>query len=124
MLSIVPIAYVALKLGGEPYTVFIVHLFIGSCAFVARLLIVRHLIKVSVREYLIKALLPCLWIAIPSVALSLVFKIFLPDGLLWAVVIAGLSAICVLTLSYYLGLTRTERLFVNDKIATITKKKE
>ena len=122
LLLIVPVAYVALKLGGEPYTVFLVHLFIGLCAFVARLLIVRNLINMSVREYLIKALLPCLWIALPAVALSIMIKTFLPDGLLWAIVIAALSALFVLVLSYCLGLTRTERMFVNDKITTITKK--
>lgn len=122
MLSIVPVAYITLRLGGEPYTVFIVHLIIGSCAFVARLLIVRNLINLSVREYLIKALLPCVWITIPAVGFSLVLKVFLPEGLIWAAVIAALSAIAVLILSYVIGLTKTERAFVDGKIENIFKK--
>lgn len=122
LLSIVPVAYITLRLGGEPYSVFIVHLIIGSCAFVARLLIVRNLINLSVREYIVKALLPCVWITIPAVAFSLVLKVFLPKCLIWAIGVAVLSAIGVLILSYFLGLTKSERLFVNDKIATLTKK--
>lgn len=122
LIAIVPIAYIALKLGGEPYTVFIVHLAIGMCAFIVRLLIVRNLIRLSIREYLIKALIPCVWVFIPAVVISLMLKIFLPVGLAWAVVIAGLSAMSVVTLSYALGLTKSERAFVNEKIEFIFKK--
>ena len=82
----------------------------------------RNLINLSVREYLFKALLPCVWITIPAVAFSLVLKAFLPKCLIWAIGVAVLSAIGVLILSYFLGLTKSERLFVNDKIAALTKK--
>lgn len=45
LLMIVPIAYITLRLGAEPYAVFIVHFAIAIVAFIARLFIVGRLIE-------------------------------------------------------------------------------
>lgn len=48
---IVPISYVVLKLGGAPYSVFIVHIVISFLAFVIRLYLVKQLIDYSISLY-------------------------------------------------------------------------
>lgn len=119
LLAIVPIAYIVLKLGGNPYSVFIVHLIVAVIAFTARIIIVRKLIDLSVREYVAKVLRPCALVGLPSVALSLLAKILLPDSLLYACIVVLISVSVVALCSLTIGLTSNERKFVLSKIPVI-----
>lgn len=47
-----PISYLVLKLGGEPYVVLFVGIVISIFAFLARLLILKNLISLPIKEYL------------------------------------------------------------------------
>lgn len=118
LLSIVPIAYVALKLGAEPYMVFAVHLFVAVFAFVARLTIVKNLISLSVHMYIITVILPCLFVVTPSVIFALGVKYIFPQGLVYAFTVILLSFLSVVSFSFLFGLTRNERKFILSKIPT------
>lgn len=118
LLSIVPIAYVALKLGAEPYMVFAVHLFVAVLAFVARLTIVKNLISLSVHMYIITVILPCLFVVTPSVIFALGVKYIFPQGLVYAFTVILLSFLSVVSFSFLFGLTRNERKFILSKIPT------
>ena len=119
LLLIVPISYIALKMGAEAYAVFVVHIGIALIAFVVRLFIIRKMICLSVREYLRKAIMPCFFVAIPSIALSLLAKFLFPDGLLYAVLVVVVSLSIVMLFSATLGLTKNERKFVWSKLARV-----
>ena len=119
LLAIVPIAYIVLKLGGNPYSVFIVHLIVAVIAFTVRIIIVRKLIGLSVREYVAKVLKPCVLVGLPSVALSLLVKILLSDSLLYACIVVLISVSVVALCSLTIGLTANERRFVLSKIPVI-----
>ncbi len=119
LLAIVPVAYIVLKLGGNPYSVFIVHLVIALVAFTARIIIVRKLIDLSVREYFAKVLKPCALVGMPSIALSLLAKMLLPDSFLYACVVVLISVSIVVVASLTIGLTSNERRFVLSKIPVI-----
>lgn len=116
LLSIVPIAYIALKLGAEPYAVFIVHFCIAIAAFIARISIIRKMIKLSVREYIYKAIMPCTYVAFPSIIMSLLTKWLLPNGFAYAIVVILLTFFFVASFSILFGLSRNERNFVFQKI--------
>lgn len=116
LLSIVPIAYITLKFGAPPYTVFLVHLSVALIAFIARLLIVRNLIKLSLREYMTKALLPCVYVAIPSVIVSLFLKNMMFEGRIYAILTIILAVFIVAVFSIFLGLTVSERQFVLSRL--------
>lgn len=118
LLSIVPIAYVALKLGAEPYMVFAVHLFVAVFAFVARLTIVKNLISLSVHMYIITVILPCLFVVTPSVIFASGVKYIFPQGLVYAFTVILLSFLSVVSFSFLFGLTRNERKFILSKIPT------
>lgn len=119
LLAIVPVAYIVLKLGGNPYSVFVVHLVIALVAFTARIIIVRKLIDLSVREYFAKVLKPCVLVGAPSIALSLLAKMLLPDSFLFACIVVLLSVSVVAFASLTIGLTSNERKFVLSKIPVI-----
>lgn len=119
LLSIVPIAYVVLKFGGNPTSVYIVHLSVGLIAFIARLLIVRPLIHLSIRKYFKVVIAPCVIVTVLSFSLSFFVKHMLPEGIGYSIVICMLCALFVILFAYVIGLTKGERAFINEKITSL-----
>lgn len=120
LIAIVPIAYIVLKLGGNPYSVFIVHIAVAIVAFIARLVIVKELIHFSVKEYILKAILPCIVVLLPSSICSIIIKDLLPDGLGYTILKIALIVLQTALFSFVLGLTKGEQSFL---ISKITKKR-
>ena len=118
LLSIVPIAYVVLKLGGSPESVYVVHLVICIIAFLTRLWVIKPMIKLSMRQYFVHVVLPCFGVMTVSILLSMLLKNMLPVGILSTAVVCLSSAIFVLLLTYILGLTNSERNFIKSKAVT------
>ena len=116
LLMIVPLAYIPLKLGAEPYTVFVVHLTIAIIAFITRIFIIRKLIDLSVKEYLINAIFPCIKVALPSIIISLTIKFAFPNELIYSIIVVIITLIIVLVTSFLFGLTDNERHFVLSKV--------
>lgn len=119
LLSIVPVAYIVLKLGGDPNSVYVVHLAICIIAFFARLLIIRPMIKLSLRQFFSYVIWPCMLVAVASFVLSYIICRVFPDGLLYSFINCLISIIFVAFFSYIIGLTNSERRFFNEKILGI-----
>ena len=122
LLSIVPIAYVVLKLGGSPESVYFVHLVICVVAFVARLWVIKPMIKLSLRKYFSCVIFRCLIVLAVSLPLCILIKYILPVGVLPSVIVCVISVVVALTISYLIGLTSGERLFVRTKCVEINRK--
>lgn len=116
LIGIVPVAYIVLKLGGNPYSVFIVHIIIGLIAFGARLFIVRKLISLSARKYAKNVIVPCFFVVLPSVICAILIKQIMPGQILFACINIVLIIITTSLFSFFLGLTKNERKFILDKI--------
>ena len=80
LLLIVPIAYVVLKMGGNPQSVFIIHLLVAIVAQFARLVIIGRLIEMSISHYLRKVIAPILGVTFLSVIMVLMLKTFILHG--------------------------------------------
>lgn len=119
LLTIVPIAYVVLKLGGDPTSVFIVHLVVCIIAFIIRVLIVKPLIGLSLKEYFDKTILKILLVAITSLIPVVGLHLVLPAGIVSTFIICGLAVLIVSISSFLVGMTKNERQFVLSKIKTI-----
>lgn len=119
LLAIVPISYMVLKLGGNPDSVFIVHLCICIVAFIVRLYIVKPLIKITVHDYMANVIARCAAVAVPAIGVSVLIKVLLPQSVLYALLVCCLSAATVVVLAYYVGLTRHERMVIGGKIMTV-----
>lgn len=122
LISIAPASYIVLKLGGNPTSVYIVHLSIAIIAFVARLFIVRPLIKLSISDYCKTVVFPCIMVSIFSFAIAESVKSVLPSSLLYAILVCGISSMVVSLLAYSIGLTKSERVFINNKVVNIYNK--
>lgn len=116
LILIVPTAYLVLKLGGAPFTVFVVHLCLGIIAFMARLFIVRPLINMSIRKYIINVIVPCSVVLLTSLIISYLLKLAIPETNINSVIKIVSSGMIVIISSYLFGLTKGERYFVSQKV--------
>lgn len=115
LLSIVPIAYMVLKLGGSPASVYVVHLVICIIAFLTRLWVIKPMIKLSIRQYISCVILRCTLVFTISLPLCFLIKHLLPIGILATVIVCLVCMLVASATSYLLGLDKGERHFVNAK---------
>lgn len=122
LLAIVPIAYIVLKLGGNPVSVYLVYLSVAVVAFFTRLFIIRPMIKLSIRAYFFEVLSKAFLVCFISYGLMHLLKTVIPEGIIWTFLICIVSVLTVLLLSYTLGLSHSERSFVNSKCTSFINK--
>ncbi len=123
LLTIVPISYIVLKLGGNPASVFVVHLCVCIVTFIVRLFIIRPMIGLVLSDYVRKVLLCCLSVTVASLILPTLYKFFLYNDGLFSFLAE--CVLCVLSVSicvFYLGLTASERGFILDKLSQLKSK--
>lgn len=122
MILIVPVAYVILKLGGNPTTVFYTHLGFALLTFVMRLFIVRPMINFKITDYMKECILRISVITISSVGIVAITKHFLNEGTMESLYMIFLSVVVASIISYIFGLTANERKMINSKIVAISTK--
>ena len=119
LLSILPISYVVLKLGGAPYSVFIVHLCVCFIAFVIRLFIIRLMIKLPLIPYFKQVVIRSLAVTVLAVILPLLLKMVLPETLWSFFLICVVCLVSVAIIAYCCGLSFSEREFVRSKLQAV-----
>lgn len=123
LLMILPVAYVVLRLGGAPYTVFMVHILFSFLAFCARLIMASRATGMPKREFVKSVLLPIIMVTSTSAIAPLCAYLFLDEGLLRFLVVGFVSVLCTLSSVYILGVRAEERTMINQKVlAAIIKK--
>lgn len=116
LLMIFPIAYIVLKLGGNPQSVFIVHLTICVIAFVVRLLIVRSLVRLSVGSYFKDVILRCMVVGICSLIIPIISNYLLSETLIGVLTECLISIFSAGLFSFLIGMTSRERKSIIKKI--------
>ena len=116
LLLILPIAYYVLKLGAEPYAVFVVQFAIMVIVQILRLFLVCHKIKMSKREYVKRVLLRCVLVMLTSSVIPIVLYVMLPQSIISFIIVVLVSLFSVLSCSYCIGLTVEERTIVREKV--------
>lgn len=104
MLMICPIAYVCLKIGCQPYVVFIVHLVIGCIAHFLRLIIVRRKIGFHIMTYISEVMVKNIIILFVVLGFFLFFKSHI-NVLLGIPLLLIITIVCV----FFIGLVSRER---------------
>jgi O-antigen/teichoic acid export membrane protein len=116
MLTIVPIAYAVLKLGGAPWSVFAVYLVIAILAFVLAVYIALPMIEMRAKDYLTMAVKPCFWVLSLSIVPPIAMKMMGQTGLLFSLLTIAVTIIGTLLASYTAGVTREEKQLINAYI--------
>ena len=122
LLLILPVSYVCLRLGCPAYSVFIVHFVMEAIAQIARMVMLRPLIGLRLRDYFFNVYLKILIVVLVSVILPGLVYFTMDDNVLRFFAV-GLA--CVLSVgfsAYFLGLSTNERVFVRSKIVGVISK--
>lgn len=124
ILLIVPVAYVALKLGTTPEMVFVIHLAVCILAFITRLFIVQPMIQLRIKTYmgdLVRSISPVMVVSFPiSYAIC---KFIAPDNFLLLVMDAILCVLVCAFSVFFLGLEKHERNVIVEKLLAKFKKR-
>lgn len=116
MLCILPVSYVVLKLGGNAISVFVVNLIICIIAFVTRLLIIRPMIGLSFRTYFKEVVVRIFLVIIVVMWIPFLMKCNMSDDWKTCILTSIVSIAVLMPAMYYLGLDKTERLFLKEKV--------
>jgi hypothetical protein len=122
LLSIFPLSYIVLKLGGNPLSVYVVHLSVYLVAFIARLFIIRPLISLSIRQFFVSVIVPCTIVTSVSYGIAYLIKSLMPVGILASLTTCAICVLIVGIVAYGIGLTTRERNFVNEKAISVIRK--
>lgn len=116
LLTIVPISYVVLRLGGAPWSVFVVHFFICCVAYFVRLLIIKKMIGLSIRNFILEVIVRCGIVVLLSVVFVFLLKEILSGFPYRWVVLIIFSVLCSSVNCFVVGLSKNERAFILRKI--------
>lgn len=122
LLLIIPAAYIALKFGGDPESVFWIYFMFSCLAQVARLWMIRPMIGLSIRKYAVEVVGRAMLVTVPSIILPMLSVTLLDEGWTRFVITGVLSSLSVVITVYSLGIGKSERTFVNEKIRMVFKR--
>lgn len=123
LLLIVPIAYLGLKLGCDPESVFVTHFFVAIVAQFFRILIISKQIQMSLMVYFKNVIQPIMLVSLFSVVPSVCIYLILPPTLGNAFIVIVFSVMITLFIVVLMGLTKSERGMVVSKAISLLKVK-
>ena len=116
LIMILPISYLALELGLPAYSVFIVHFVMEAVCQLARMVMLRPLIGLRLRNYVRHVYSYIVMVVVFSVIVPAVVYASMPDTLLRFFVVGVCCVLSVGIVVYRLGLTPGEKIFVLQKV--------
>lgn len=122
LLMIVPLAYIVLKLGGNPESVYIVHGCIAIIAQFSRVYMMRNLIDLPMMTYFKNVVAPILLVAISSFIVPWFVHMNMDYGVVRFFVVCSISVVSALTCSYFLGTNSFEKDMIHEKAQAVLNK--
>ena len=118
----IPIAYIILKLGGKPESVLYVAIVISQCCLVARLIILKDLIELQIRPYIVKVYANVFIVTIISAILPYYLSYTLEESLVSFLIISSISVASTIAVEFFIGCNSQERSLIKKYIQRFTKK--
>ena len=122
LLLILPISYLFLKWGYPPEIVFVVHLSITCIAWVVRLLIVRHLANLPIKNYLREVIIKIMYVVSTSIIVPILIWYFMPENFVRFIIVTLISILVTGLSIYFLGLDKTEQTFIVNNVRNTLKR--
>lgn len=112
LLSTLIIAWIAIKLGGNPTIVIAVKLIVNICVYLFRLLFCYNRLNFPIKLYLKKVVSPCLLITILSLGIAYMIYCIPFDGIQYILFKIPLIGLAVCICIYIFGLFHTEKVYI------------
>lgn len=117
-----PISYVLLRMDVFPEVIIVVAIGISQCCLVARLLMLRGMIGLSVKKYLKKVYINILTVTIAAAIIPFLLTCKLEESFQTFILSSLVAVICTGIAIYYIGCNKSERQFVLNKLYAIKNK--
>lgn len=114
-----PISYLLLRLGFFPESVIIVAICISQCCLAARLIMLRRMIGISIRNYLKKVYFNIITVSIVAFTLPFFSAQYMPESFINFIIISSIATICTISSIYFIGCNYQERQFIQQKLNSI-----
>lgn len=115
-LLIAPVSYLILKLGGAPYSVFIVQLIFTLIAIWIRMYMAKIIVQISIPDFIRRCIVPLIKISVVSLVIPCLLFIFLSDNVLRFFSVIFLSLISVIICTYLYGMNSFEKNIIKNII--------
>lgn len=122
LLMIVPVAYVVLKLGGEPYTVFLVHFVFSIIALIARLIMGHNIVGFRLSYFMRDVLLPIVMVSFISIIPPILVYSIMSESFLRLVLVILMSVISILLSVFFVGIKKEEKQMLISKVQSMMHK--
>ncbi len=119
MLSVLPIAYIVLKMGGAPWSVFVAFLAIVILAYIVTLRIILPQIQLDLIDYVKNAVWPCARVLFFSAIVTVGVTLLMEDTLFLSIINIILTLIWTCVFSFAFGLEAEERQVVQAKVKDV-----
>ena len=119
----IPISYLILLYGGTPETILIVAIVLGHICLFARLLMLRPLIKLSIKDFVRSVYLNVFFVSIAAFVIPFCVNFFLSESLLRLVLISILSIFTTFLSVFFVGCNKIERAFIYSQIQNRLKRR-
>lgn len=125
MLSILPVSYFILKIGQTvPETVYYVYAVAVVVAHIARMLIIRPMINLSLRKYAKEVIVPMVLVLVCAIVIPVTLRFTLPqDDMAISILIMLSCVVCSALSIWFVGLTKGEKQFAISKVKSFSGKK-
>lgn len=117
-----PITYVCYRVWGVPEIVMVISILISNVAVFVRLLMLKELMPIKVKDYLLKVYLRVLFVALLSAILPYILSLCLEVGFVRFVLTTLLSISLTSIIVYYIGCTMDERKLIVSKVLCLLAK--
>lgn len=104
-----PLAYFALYLGATPVFVMWIMCFVMALGQVVALIVLKTIVDYSIRDYIVKVIVPITIVMTISSILPLILYYLMPAGFLRLIVVSIVSVFMSALVTYKLGCTDSER---------------
>lgn len=122
LLLIVPISYVVLKLGGAPYSVFIVHIVLGAFTMIARIELANNIAKIPISIFTRKIVPSIIIVTIISIIITMTPSIFMEENFYRFIIRFLLSTLSILISTMFFAVSSDERSYIIKTIKSKMKK--
>ena len=119
-----PLVWIAFAAGAEIEIAYYLYIFVKAIVIITRMFIMRNMIGMPVRHYLLKAILPSILVAFIAAIPSIIVITLMPQSFIRLIVSIVVGVLSVGFTALYIGMTSGERMvvvskvksFVNDKL--------
>lgn len=109
----IPSSFIILKMGTEPWVVFIVEFVFVILGHIASLIILNGILHFSLKDYLRDIVVSLLSLSVVTILMGYICKFIIPEGFVRLVCVTTITSITCVSFSFIFVLTKREKNIVN-----------